>query len=68
MKERLEREFAIVATIQDRRESGLPGCGGTIERRIVDRHLAELAALAEGQALDRMIADVRRVGGMEASA
>lgn len=47
MKERLEREFAILAAVDNRRRAGSQI--GTIEHQIVTRHLIELEILCETQ-------------------
>jgi hypothetical protein len=44
MKERMAREAAILAKIDDRREVEGPGVGSAIERRVIGAHLAELEA------------------------
>jgi len=58
LKARLEREFAILTAVTERREAGLNT--GTIEQQIVNRHLIEL----EMQEADATIARIKeRVDG-----
>ena len=54
LKARLEREFAILTAVTERREAGLNT--GTIEQQIVDRHLIEL----EMQEADAVIENIKQ--------
>jgi hypothetical protein len=52
MKARLEREFAIVAAVDERREAGRDV--GTIEQQIIARHLVELEIQEADAAIERI--------------
>jgi len=54
IKARLEREFALLATVNRRRESGYDV--GTIEDQVVARHLIEL----EMQEADAVIEHIKQ--------